>query len=483
MSVLSELEPKRVFEFFEKICSIPHGSGNTSKIAMYCLEFAAERNLKAVKDDGNNVIIWKDGTKGYENSKPVILQGHFDMVCQKNDGCDIDMTKEGIRLCTDGELIWADGTTLGADDGIAVAYMLALLDSDDIPHPPIEALFTNDEEIGLLGVRSVDASLLRADRLINIDSEEEGILTVSCAGGVRAYCSLELEYISAKENESAFEVEISGLKGGHSGIDINQNRKNAHILMGRLLQHIARTVDFTVADLSGGNKTNVIPKYARALICTEGQNSAQLMNSVRRFNEIIREELLTSEPEVQITAKLCRMPKEHTNGDSTRKIIFTLQQIPDGIQTMSPDIPNMVQTSLNMGELSVDNHTMKMGYLIRSNATTGKQLTVQKLQSFIEYLNGETVFKADYPVWEYKAESPLRDTMAKAYEEVYADKPRIAAIHAGLECGILAGKKPELDMVSFGPTLKNVHTPDESMEVASAARCWKYLLKVLEMLK
>lgn len=480
---IASFEPNKVFEFFEEISKIPRGSKNTSKIAEYCLDFAKARGLKSAKDDAGNVVIYKNGTKGYETSEPVILQGHLDMVCEKTPDCTIDMEAECIKLCTDGEFIWADKTTLGGDDGIAVAYMLALLDSQSIPHPPIEALFTNDEEIGMIGARELDMSLISGKKLINIDSEEEGILTVSCAGGVRAYCTLPLNFVPTTENETAFEINISGLLGGHSGIDINLHRKNAHMLMGRLLQHLARRLDYNVAFIDGGKKTNVIPKSAYAIVCTDKENSAQLFNSVLSFNEILKSELASTEPDVNVSVKLCKKPTKQCDGESTRKIIFTLQQIPDGIQAMSPDIPNMVQTSLNMGELETSDYSLKMGYLIRSNASTGKQLTIQKLQSFIDYLDGSIEFENDYPVWEYRADSPMRDTMIKAYEEVYADTPKISAIHAGLECGILSGKISNADMVSFGPDLENVHTPNERMRVASVERCWKLLLKALELSK
>ncbi len=480
MLKITDLTPNKVFEFFEQISSIPRGSGNTSAVAEYCIEFAKKRKLRAVRDNAGNVVIYADGTKGYEYSEPVILQGHLDMVCEKTADCNIDMAVQGPRLCTDGEYVRADGTTLGGDNGIAVAYILALLDSPNIPHPPIEALLTTDEEIGMIGARELDASLLRGKRLINIDSEEEGVLTVSCAGGVRAYCSLPLNFADSDNNETAYRIDVSGLLGGHSGIDINKHRKNAHLLMGRLLNHIAGTVNFTVADIGGGKKTNVIPQHAFAVLCTAKENGKDLVHSVEEFSSIISNELAFTEPQVSISCKACTLPKEHTDSGSTRTLIFTLQQIPNGIQSMSPDIPDMVQTSLNMGKLSLAEHNLKMGYLIRSNASTGKQLVVQKLQSFVDYLYGTVVFKNDYPVWEYRAESPLRNNMINAFKEVYGNAPKITSIHAGLECGILSGKIKDIDLISFGPDIENVHTPNERMNVASVERCWNLLVKVLE---
>ncbi|MEE0060854.1 MAG: aminoacyl-histidine dipeptidase [Acutalibacteraceae bacterium] len=483
MKKISDFKPEKVFKIFEEISKIPHGSGNTEKLAEYCLTFAKDRGLTAVKDNAGNVVIYSQGTKGYENSEPIILQGHLDMVCEKNSDCDIDMQNEGIILCTDGENIWADGTTLGADDGIAIAYILAILDSDDIPHPPIEALLTNDEEIGMVGARGLDTSLIKGRRLINIDSEAEGILTVSCAGGVRAYCDLPLEFIDSTDDTVAYRLKISGLLGGHSGMDINKHRKNANVLLGRLLQHISRTSEIYVSEIDGGKKTNVIPQKAECIICAKNVHAEDIERSVKGFNDIIRREIAHLEPNVSIELKGCDIPERHTDSDSTRKLIFTLLQVPNGVQSMSPDMPEMVQTSLNLGELSIVDESLKMVFFIRSNASTGKQLTVQKLLSFIDYLYGSVEFRSDYPAWEYRAYSPLRDITVKAYQEYYSDTPRIQAIHAGLECGILASKINDIDMISIGPDIFDVHTPKEIINIESVERNWYFLLKILEKCK
>lgn len=483
MKKISDFKPEKVFRFFEEISKIPHSSGNTGKLAEYCLSFAKDRGLTAVKDNAGNVVIYSQGTEGYENSEPVILQGHLDMVCEKNSDCDIDMYNEGVKLCTDGENIWADGTTLGADDGIAIAYILAILDSDDIPHPPIEALLTNDEEIGMVGARALDTSLIKGRRLINIDSEAEGILTVSCAGGVRAYCDLPLGFINSADDTVAYRLKISGLLGGHSGMDINKHRKNANVLLGRLLQHISRTSEIYVSEIDGGKKTNVIPQKAECIICAKNVHAEDIERSVKGFNDIIRREIAHLEPDVSIELKNCDVPERHTDSDSTRKLIFTLLQVPNGVQSMSPDMPEMVQTSLNLGELSIVDESLKMVFFIRSNASTGKQLTVQKLLSFIDYLYGSVEFRSDYPAWEYRAYSPLRDITVKAYQEYYSDMPRIQAIHAGLECGILASKINDIDMISIGPDILNVHTPKEIINIESVERSWYFLLKILEKCK
>lgn len=483
MKIIAEIEPNKVFKNFIEITKIPHGTGNTSKLANYCIGFAKKRGYSAVKDEIGNVIIYANGTKGYEESEPIILQAHLDMVCEQKAGSNIDMDNCGVTAYTDGEFIRADKTTLGADNGIAIAYILAVLDSDDIPHPPIEALLTVDEEVGMVGAREINVTLLRGKKLINIDSEEEGILTVSCAGGVRAYCDIPLDFVETESNMFSYKVEVKGLLGGHSGIDINKHRKNSNIIMGRLLQHISRTVEFYVSDVKGGKKTNVIPQQSQCIICSESNNAEQIEKAVAEFESIIKKEISLFEPDVCVTAEKCEVPKTHTDSKSTKKLIFTLLQIPNGVQSMSPDMPNMVQTSLSCGVLSVEDNSLKMAFFIRSNASTGKQLTVQKLISFIDYLNGNIEFRSDYPAWEYRADSPLRETMIKAYEEVYLDSPKISALHAGLECGILSARLDDCDMISFGPDIFDAHTPNERVSIASVSRCWNYLLKILELSK
>ena len=480
---IAEFEPKKVFKFFEEISKIPRGSGNTSKIATYCLDFAKSHGFKAVKDNAGNVVIYADATKGYENSETVILQGHLDMVCEKTADCNIDMDNEPIRLCTDGEYIWADGTSLGADDGIAIAYMLALLDSPEIPRPPIEVLLTNDEEVGLVGASAFDASILKGKKLINIDSEEEGVITVSCAGGVRAFCELPLDFVKSDSSMTAYKLEIKGLLGGHSGIDINKHRVNANIILARLLNHISKVTEIYVSELDGGKKTNVIAKYAGCVICFDKENIETVKNAVEQFSYIITKEIFYTEPNVKVAITPCEMPLYHANIESTRRLIFTVMQIPDGIQGMNPDIPEMVQTSLNLGELTLDDNTLKMGFLIRSNDAEGKQRTSEKLVSFVEYLGGSIELKHDYPAWEYRPYSALRDIMVSAYEEVYFDKPQISALHAGLECGVIGAKLSNIDMTSIGPQLLDVHTPYERMSISSAERCWRFLLKALEKCK
>ncbi len=482
--LLSELSPKEVFYYFQKIASIPHGSGNTDKIAEFCMEFAESHGLKARRDQANNVIIFAGGTPGYEQSEPVILQGHLDMVCEREEGCELDMEKEGLDVCSDGVKVWARGTTLGGDDGIAVAYILAILASDTIAHPPIEALLTSDEEIGMLGARALDVSDLTGKRLINIDSEEEGVLCVSCAGGVRA--RLEIPFHKEPVDtpvDCAYRISVSGLLGGHSGVEIHKQRENAVKLLGNVLASANRSCTLSLVSVKGGGKENAIPKTAEAIVCLPANQAHMLEYSVTEFLKLMHQELSTTEPELLITAKPVELPEQCMDQESTRRLIFALQQIPDGMQKMSPEIEGMVQTSLNLGVLLTEDDHVLLRYLIRSNNASGKQLILEKVRAFTEYLGGTVTLQSDYPAWEYRVKSKLRETMIRTFEEVYKKAPEVTAIHAGLECGILAGKMMDIDMVSFGPTLSNVHTPGESMDVASVQRSWEYLQKVLENLR
>lgn len=482
--LLSELSPKEVFYYFQKLASIPHGSGNTDRIAEFCMEFAQEHGLKARRDRANNVVIFAKGTPGYEQSEPVILQGHLDMVCEREADCGLDMEKEGLEVCTDGVTVWARGTTLGGDDGIAVAYILAILALDTIVHPPIEALLTSDEEIGMLGARALDVSDLTGKRLINIDSEEEGVLCVSCAGGVRAQCDIPFHKVSVDKAAScAYRIGVSGLLGGHSGMEIHKHRENAIKMLGNVLASANRACTISLVSATGGGKENAIPKAAEATVCLPLNQAHMLEHSVAEFLKLMHQELSTTEPELLITAKPVDMPEQCMDQESTKRLIFALQQIPDGMQKMSPEIEGMVQTSLNMGTLLTEDNHVSLRYLIRSNTASGKQLVLEKVTAFTEYLGGTVMMQSDYPAWEYRVKSKLRETMIRTFEEVYRKAPEVTAIHAGLECGILAGKMMDIDMVSFGPTLSNVHTPKESMDVASVQRSWEYLLKVLENLR
>ena len=482
--LLDELKPEKVFHFFSQITSIPHGSGNTEAIAVYCLNFAKERGLEAYRDAYGNVMIFKGGTQGYQQSESVILQGHLDMVCEKRPGCPIDMDHEGIDLIIDGDYLRADGTTLGGDDGIAVAYILALLDDNgSIAHPPIEALLTADEEVGLRGARALDASRLTGKRLINMDSEEEGILTVSCAGGVRVSCTVPVAYEKATDVMCAKTVTVSGLLGGHSGIDIGKNRKNAAKILAEFLHDLKGHVHVRIARFSSGGRLNVIPQTAEMTVCMDRAQAKEFDSLLADYNAYLAAACAQTEPDALLSSADADIPDKCLDEVSGNTVISTLLLAPDGVSAISADIPFLVQTSSNLGSVSIDGEHLELGFMIRSNTDHGKAETMRRLTVLIESIGGTVTPSDDYPAWEYRQASPLRDAMVDAYERLYGDKPQICAIHAGLECGILAEKLEGADMVSIGPNMKNVHTPDERLEIKSVQRCWEYLLRVLECLK
>lgn len=426
-------------------------------------------------------MLFKGGTPGYENSSPVILQGHLDMVCEKESDCPLDMEKDGLRLMTDGEYIWADGTTLGGDDGIAIAYILALLASEDIQHPPIEALFTCDEEIGLLGARMLDTSRLQGRRLINIDSEEEGILTVSCAGAVRIFC--EIPFTSCKARGCAKIVKITGLLGGHSGTDINKNRQNAIKVLGQLLDFLNDEEGIRIAALRTGGRPNVIPNAAEAVICCDPEKSQGISRALETFSGKLKQEYAETEPNISVLISETPLPASCLDPSGTKDLIFALMQAPTGVHSMNPNIPGLVQTSLNFSSADMEENLLELSFMVRSNTDFGKQILVRQLTLLIEHLGGNIRLEGDYSAWEYSRDSALRDRMVQAYQDIYGISPKVQAIHAGLECGILSDKLPGADMVSFGPDMENVHTPAERMNVESVKRCWHYLLHVLKLLK
>lgn len=470
---ITSLLPERVFFWFGEICKIPHGSGNTQILSQYITDFAQNMKLEYKKDAVGNIAIYKNGTNGYENHPRVILQGHIDMVCTKADGVKKDMEKEGIEVLSDGEYIWANGTTLGADDGIGVAYMLSILEAKDIPHPPITALFTVDEETGMTGAAEIDPDILRGTRLINIDSEEEGIFTVSCAGGVRVICEIPVDYIDTADEMKALSVEVYGLKGGHSGVDIGKNRYNGIKIMGRLLKAIP--YEFGIMEVITGDKLNVIPQGATVKICIPPTLKEKTRDAIIAQAREISNEIAEFEPDFGVKVTSTAKGEEAVSSASSRLISEVLCEFPDGVEKRRED---SVLSSLNMGMAELV-EVLRIGTMLRANVEAEKQNMTEKIRKVIYNVNGKVICEADYPSWEYKEASPLRDTMVSVYHKMFGNEPRIESIHAGLECGLFAARIPELDMVSIGPDLEGVHTPLERMNVASARRCWEYLVTLL----
>ena len=478
--VLSNLRPARVFHYFEQICGIPHGSRNTKKISDYLAAFAKERALRYVQDAVNNVIIYKDGSEGYEHHPTVILQGHMDMVAEKTQDSRIDFLTDGLDVRTDGEYIWAEGTTLGGDDGIAVAYMLALLESETIPHPPLECVFTVDEEIGMDGAEALDVSLLQGKILLNADSEDEGILTVSCAGGATSMLSLPVSI--EKASGRGLHLYVDGLLGGHSGQEINNGRANSNIVMGQLLRKLLTELPYRLVYIRGGQKDNAIPRYTVAKIIVAEERIEEAVALVEKFAKELLKQMPEPEHGAKITYERCVCRGKAMSTLSTWKVVRLLSEVPNGVQAMSRDIQGLLQTSLNLGILKTEGELVTMTFSVRSSVNEEKAALIEQIKTVGKKYGAEYAEAGRYPAWEYRKDSPLRRLMVKTFEELYGRKPVVEAIHAGLECGLFSDRIPGLDCVSFGPDMEHIHTTEERLNVASAARTWEYLLAVLERL-
>ena len=478
MAIIEKLQPVGVFKYFEEISSIPHGSGNCSAIAKYCTDFAEKHSLRYVRDDADNVIIYKPATKGYENADTVILQGHLDMVLQKTPDCEIDLEKEGLELYVDGDYVKARGTTLGADNGIAVAMILAILESDNIPHPPIEALFTSDEEIGMVGALALDMGLLSGKKLINIDSEEEDILTVSCAGGSDFSITAPLNKKKAKGN--LVKVILKGLKGGHSGVEIHKGRVNANILMGRLINTLKSETDFEILSVCGGDKGNAIPFMSTLSVVTNTPD--QFVSLAKNCLDTVKTEISAREPNFDYEI-LVEDEKEHDVIGIKKELIFLLACAPNGVLKMSAEIDGLVETSLNLGVLNTGKDNLFMLFSLRSNKESALKYLEKKLTALCTFIECEIETGGHYPPWEFKKNSSLQTLHKKIYTEIYGKEPKVEAIHAGLECGVLASGIKDLDCISIGPNLYDVHTTQERLSISSTARVFELVSEILKQCK
>ena len=475
---LAGLEPASVFAYFEKICSIPHGSRNTKAISDYLVSFAQTHGLRYFQDELNNVVMFQEGTCGYEDHEPVILQGHMDMVCEKDENCPIDMEKEGLAVTHDGEAVFARGTTLGGDDGIAVAYALALLADKSIPHPPLEVIITVDEEIGMEGATGIDLSTLKGRTLINLDSEDEGVFTVSCAGGARGTIALPVDRHPVYG--PCVRLTVDGLQGGHSGVEIHKNRANANKVMGEFLGRIQKLMPVCITQLQGGAKDNAIPRSCTVTLVAMGMYIERINDIAAQLQQEIREQF--DEPEAIVRGDdVDALGGNALSTETSAKVIALLNAAPNGIQSWSQDIDGLVQTSLNLGVVRLE-EDLKLTFAVRSSVNQEKRELLAKLAELAKFHDGSYSEMGDYPAWEYKKDSRLRDTMVRLYTEMFGKAPEVVAIHAGLECGILSDKLPGLDCVSIGPQMHDIHTSREKLEIASTGRTWKFLLEVLKAL-
>ena len=488
MTLLKGIGPERVMHYFEEICKIPHGSGNTKQISDYLVSFAKQRDLWVYQDEHDNVIIKKPACKGYETAPTVIIQGHIDMVLERDDDSATDPEQQGLDLCYENGFLFAKGTTLGGDDGIAIAYGLAILESDSILHPALEMVFTSDEEIGMLGAAALDMSKLSGKIMLNLDSEEEGHLLVGCAGGMTAV--VELSSLTRETVPGIpVQVELRGLTGGHSGVEIHKQRANANVVMGRILERIAERMELRLVEVNGGAKDNAIPRSAVATLVVKDLTEMDLLKGV--IDEIgseLKAEWDTVDPEMELKAEVITVSEENEDiayfcRDDARRIIGLLRLLPAGVQRMSDVIPGMVETSLNLGILRTEGNSVRASLCLRSSVTRAKEELAGRVKRLAELLGASYSEVGDYPGWEIRKESPLRELMTDIYREKYGEDPIVESMHAGVECGLFAAAIPDFDCVSFGPNLLDIHTTQERMDVASVERIWEYLLAILERIK
>ena len=476
--MLEQLQPKEVFHWFEALSAIPRGSGNTAAISGWCLSQAKAMGLSSRQDEVGNVYIYKPASDGYEEVAPVLLQGHMDMVCASAPGCGKDMTAEGLDLRTDGKLVWAEGTTLGADDGIAMAMLLALLADKTAAHPPLEVLFTVDEETGMDGALNIHPEWIQARRMINLDAECEGVLWAGCAGGNTAV--IQLPVTIARHTGELVHMEIGGLTGGHAGIDIDKNRANAIHLLGRALQMLGKTGALHLIQAESPGPVNAIASKSSAKIVMDCDPET-IQKEVAHIEEIFRREYRITEPGLFVTAAVQGRRSEYPTMDkvSTDRAVCLLACAPNGVQAMSADIPNLPQTSLNFGQLQVNGGVLEGKFCNRSNVSSQLEMLNDNLTAIASLLGGHISFSAGHAAWEYASESALRQRLEHVYRRMTGRAPRVAITHGGAECGVLLEKIPDMDCVAIGPDIHDVHTPKETLDVNSTANTWEFLLETL----
>lgn len=479
MIQLQQSPANRVFHYFQEISNIPHGSGNTKAISDYCAAFAREHQLEYHQDDLNNIIIIREASAGYETHKPYILQGHLDMVCEKIASCTIDFEKDGLDLYVEDGFIKARGTTLGADDGIAVAFGLALLEQDDLKSPRLEVVFTVDEETGMYGAEGIDLSILQGRDWLNLDSEDDSTLLCGCAGGVSTYIEYPLEYRTITGD--LYQVKIYDLEGGHSGDKINEGHGNPTLMIGRMLQDLGEQCEFGLVEIIGGKKGNVIPRESEVIFAVDSVDKDQILQILTKWKEIFIAEYSAIDPDIKMEWEVSATDAyKCVTAEIQQQIIRTLVLLPDGVITMSKEFPDHVESSTNAGVCYMKEDVFHINSFIRSNVYSRKRAIAGQVKCLAEALGGTYIEKDDYPSWEFKKDSNLRNNFAAVYEEVFGKAPAMDIIHAGLECGIFQNKLDNLDCVAFGPTIHDIHTPRERMEIASVERVWALLVKLLE---
>jgi dipeptidase D len=482
MSFVTDFEPKALWAHFDKILTIPRGSKEEDKIREYVIRVAQEAGLDRAVDSVGNVVVKKPGTPGKENVPPTILQAHLDMVNEKNSDVDFDFSRDAIRPVMDGEFLTADGTTLGADNGIGVAAMLAILEAEDLVHGPLELLFTIDEETGLTGAGGLDPALLAGRRLLNLDTEEEGSLTVGCAGGADTDLVLQLETLPGPSKATAHKVRLFGMRGGHSGIDIHLQRGNAVQLLARMIHTVSHGTPGFLADIQGGDKHNAIPREAWATFVVPEDQAGELLLQLGQHFQEIQEEYKAVEPEMEMSIQEAPLPSEVWSTDATWRVLRFLVGLPHGVVAMSNDIPGLVETSTNLAAVRTEGKELKVLMSSRSSVASALGWIRRRIRA-IGFLAGAEVTQHDgYPGWKPNLDSEILQVVKRVHTRIMGRESHVEAVHAGLECGIIGEMIPGMDMISFGPQIEHPHSPNEQVKVDSVGKFYRVLTETLEEL-
>ena len=476
--IVKGYEPKAVFEIFEDICAIPHGSGNEKAVADYIEEYANKRGLFVLRDETGNVFVRKNATEGYENTPAILLQGHMDMVCEKNSDSDHDFLRDPLKLSVKDGFLWANGTTLGADNGIAVAMMLALLDTNE--HPTLECLFTVEEETGLAGAQGFDCSVVTSKRMINLDSEEDHQITAGCAGGKRTEFTFNYNKITANESDTFLEVSVTGLSGGHSGAEIHLGKTNAIVLMGRLLSAAYSQHKFNLVKINGGGKDNAI---ARECFATLRFDSEETMVAVKKaiIGESLKIRKEINKDDNGLSVGIGKASESfYFDNAATEKLIGFLTLIRTGVLKMSNQIAGLVEYSRNLGIAATEEGSVRFTLSTRSSIEAQLDLSIRELDALASLVGADCRHYARYPGWEFEPASLLREQYIEKYKFLFGKEPSVGVIHAGLECGILSSKMPGMDIISIGPNMFDIHSPNEHLDLASTERVWQAVLEVVK---
>ena len=476
----TELKPASVFHYFDEICQVPRPSKKEEKIIEYLKAFGKKHNLETKFDEVGNVLIKKPATKGKEHLQTVVLQSHVDMVCEKNSDVQHDFLKDPIQTYIDGEWVRAKGTTLGADDGIGMAAQMAVLTSTDIAHGPIECLFTVDEETGLTGAFALKPGFLSGNILLNLDSEDEGEMFIGCAGGIDTVAEFEYKKVAAPQDYFFFRVDVKGLTGGHSGDDINKMRANANKVLVRYLTRISKKMDMYLCEINGGNLRNAIPREAYAVCAVPMPEKENVRIELNIFAAEVEDEYAVTEPNMKLLLESETPRKEAIDRDTTTRLLKALTAVHHGIYAMSQDIEGLVETSSNLASIKmVEGNTIRIATSQRSSILSSRDDMANTVGAVFELAGATITVGEGYPGWKPNPSSAILKVAVEAYKRLFGVEPKVKAIHAGLECGLFLEKYPSLDMVSFGPTLRGVHSPDERMLIPTVDKFWRHLLEVL----